>query len=240
LDERITLGVDLQTRAIPTEKELREAREDVRRWIDFNEELLSTLAEDDALVADYRSASRGGSRILSTYSSLPEKIDHYRKGLAPRINALRSIHERLPLFAEPPGRDPDAVDVMARPMGHLHPVIADAAAPLFDGGHYSEAVFRAAKALNQMVRELTGLREDGEQLMGHAFSEKEQLLPLADLTTTTGADVQRGFRFMAQGAMIGLRNPEGHELDTVAGPDEAIEMLGLFSLIARRLDRRVR
>jgi hypothetical protein len=58
---------------------------------------------------------------------------------------------------------------------------------------------------------------------------------VADLTTQTGKSIQLGTMMLSQGAMLAIRNPVAHgriELD----PAEAMEMVAIFSLLARRVE----
>ena len=72
--------------------------------------------------------------------------------------------------------------------------------------------------------------------MGKAFSSDKPRLVFADLTTVTGRDTQDGYRFLFMGAQQAIRNPAAHEPFTDMDEDETFELLGLASLLMRRLD----
>lgn len=119
---------------------------------------------------------------------------------------------------------------------HLHPLIATAAAPLLADGHRREAIERAGVALQDAVRNRSGLSDaDGDNLMNVAFSPKSPRLAVADLATANGKNVQRGTHLIAQGIVAAIRNPTSHRL-VDPGPDETIEQLSILSFVARRLD----
>lgn len=98
------------------------------------------------------------------------------------------------------------------------------------------AIFEAFKAVNSRVKEMTGLRADGTELMGKAFQDENPPIHLADLATSSGRDIQAGFRFLFMGAVRGIRNPDAHELFKPLGEEEALERLGFASMLMRRLD----
>jgi uncharacterized protein (TIGR02391 family) len=118
----------------------------------------------------------------------------------------------------------------------VHPEIMAVSEELFRDGHRAAAVFEAAKAVHNRVKKMTGLPGDGVGLMGNAFKNDQPALVLADLTTQTGMDVQSGYRFLFMASQQAIRNPAAHEQFGEMGDDEALELLGLASLLMRKLD----
>jgi uncharacterized protein (TIGR02391 family) len=118
----------------------------------------------------------------------------------------------------------------------LHPAIEQAAGKLLKDGHRAAAVFEAAKALNNRVKNMVDLTSDGVGLMSAAFSTTSAHLVLADLTTTTGRDIQDGYRFLFMGAQAAIRNPRAHEPFTDMSEEDALELLALTSHLMRQLD----
>ena len=93
-----------------------------------------------------------------------------------------------------------------------------------------------------MVREKSGSAvDDGTAMMQSTFSlggGKEPLnrLRLADPSTRIGQNEQDGYRNLFAGAQLGIMNVCKHgEMSIEAG--EALELIGLASLLARRVDR---
>lgn len=119
----------------------------------------------------------------------------------------------------------------------LHPEILTVSGQLFRDGHRAAAVFEAAKAVHNRVKKMTGLPGDGAGLMGNAFKDDQPTLPLADLSTQTGKDIQSGYRFLFMGSQQAIRNPSAHEQFGELKDDEAFELLGLASLLMRKLDQ---
>ncbi len=118
----------------------------------------------------------------------------------------------------------------------LHPEVVTVCEQLFRDGHRAAAVFEAAKALNNRVKNMSGLTGDGAGMMGVAFKKDEPSIVLADLTTQTGKDIQVGYRFLFMGSQQAIRNPPAHEPFGEMDDDEAFELLGLASHLMRRLD----
>lgn len=118
---------------------------------------------------------------------------------------------------------------------NLHPRIADVATELFQDGYPWEAVFAAAKALVNYVKERSGQHNlDGAQLVRTVFSKNNPILVFNDLKDQTDLDEQEGMMHLFEGAILGIRNPGGHTFPE--GPDQrAVEYLSLISLLAFRV-----
>ncbi|MBI4500038.1 MAG: TIGR02391 family protein [Gemmatimonadetes bacterium] len=124
----------------------------------------------------------------------------------------------------------------------LHADIRQHVEKLFADEHYADAVRKALTVFEVRVREMVASRlRPGEEapygvdLMGKAFSPKDLIIRLNDGTTPTKRDEQRGFQFLAQGAMAWLRNSLTHELANLQA-SEALERLGFVSMLMKRLD----
>lgn len=118
----------------------------------------------------------------------------------------------------------------------FHPRVVEAAGALFADGHFGRAVSEAFVSIEVRVRGLAGSENSGTKLMDEAFGGKEPKLSVALHQGRSGEDEQAGFHALFRGAMLGIRNPSAHELATDQDPQEALEYLGLASLLHRRLD----
>jgi len=118
----------------------------------------------------------------------------------------------------------------------LHPKIIEVSSSLFHTGHYSQAIFEAFKAVNNFVKEKTGLSLDGKDLMAKAFREENPVIRLNELKTQSDKDEQEGFMFLYMGAMVGIRNPKAHETIIQEDPHKTLEYLALASLLMRRTE----
>jgi uncharacterized protein (TIGR02391 family) len=117
----------------------------------------------------------------------------------------------------------------------LHPEIERAADALYRGGHYSNAVADAVKALNGLVRMRSGKEIDGTTLMETVFSVNNPILKFNDAADQSDKDEQRGFMMMFSGAVAGLRNPRAHKF-IKDDPERALEFIAFVSLLAKLLD----
>jgi uncharacterized protein (TIGR02391 family) len=131
---------------------------------------------------------------------------------------------------------PDGPATPDRDLEGLHPEVSELTRSLFDGGHYDSAIFEAFKALNNRVKAMTGLATDGQALMSKAMSPTRPIIRFNEGKTQTDRDEQQGLMHMFMGAMGAVRNPRAHEHTTGVRRQDALEHLGLASLLMRRLD----
>jgi uncharacterized protein (TIGR02391 family) len=118
---------------------------------------------------------------------------------------------------------------------NLHPRILDVSRERFLDGYPWDAVFAAAKALVNFVKERSGRHDlDGAPLMRTVFSPKNPILAFNELKDQTDHDEQEGMMHLFEGAVFGIRNPGGHSFPE--GPEQrAIEYISLVSLLAYRV-----
>ncbi len=118
---------------------------------------------------------------------------------------------------------------------NLHPKVLDVSRDLFRDGYPWEAVFAAAKALVNYVKERSGRHDlDGAPLVRTVFSPKNPILAFNDSADQTDLDEQEGMMHLFEGAVLGIRNPGGHAFPE--GPEQrAIEYISLLSLLAYRV-----
>lgn len=118
---------------------------------------------------------------------------------------------------------------------NLHPRIIEVSKELFLDGYHWEAVFAAAKALVNYIKERSGRHDlDGAPLVRTVFSRGNPILAFNDLADSTDQDEQEGMMHLFEGAVIGIRNPGGHSFPE--GPEQrAIEYISLLSLLAYRV-----
>jgi uncharacterized protein (TIGR02391 family) len=123
---------------------------------------------------------------------------------------------------------------------NLHHRILDVSRDLFLDGYHWEAVFAAAKALVNYVKERSGRHDlDGAPLVRTVFSKNDPVLAFNDLADQTDQDEQEGMMHLMEGAVLGIRNPGGHSFPE--GPEQrAIEYLSLLSLLAYRVQEATR
>jgi uncharacterized protein (TIGR02391 family) len=118
---------------------------------------------------------------------------------------------------------------------NLHPRIADVASDLFLDGYHWEAVFAAAKALINYLKERSGKHDlDGTALVRTVFSKNGPALAFNDLSDQTDLDEQEGMMHLFEGAVMAIRNPGGHSFPE-GSEQRAVEYISLLSLLAYRI-----
>lgn len=198
----------------------------------FDEEALSfvrqTLGKEAAgqlaLALKQRSTARG-----------PQSAHREARGRAQKfLMVLRARVERGDYL--PPTRR-QAAPVRLFDSLKLHPRIVEVARPLFANRHYAQAIFEAFKAVNNMVKDKSGLTNlDGKHLMATAFAESRPVIKLSELRDRSEKDEQEGFKFLFMGSTLGIRNPKAHTTTVQTDPLRTLEYLALASLLAKRLD----
>lgn len=120
---------------------------------------------------------------------------------------------------------------------NVHPGFPQKVRNLFDDGHCAEATFAAFKHVDKIVQKHSGKKDSGQKLMMTVFNKENPVIKLNPLTNQSEEDEQEGYRFMFAGAVMGIRNPGGHEVELSDDPDVCLDHLAFASLLIRRLER---
>jgi uncharacterized protein (TIGR02391 family) len=172
--------------------------------------------------------------IASIYMSDDDMMVSIDRGRTKAIGILNGLIGRLREKREDLGGGTSPAPSTYFDRLKLHPRILDVSKDLFIDGHPWEAVFAAAKALVNYVKERSGCDLDGASLMRTVFSSKNPVLAFNELVTQTDHDEQEGMMHLFEGAVLGIRNPGGHSFPE--GPEQrAIEYISLLSLLAYRV-----
>lgn len=124
----------------------------------------------------------------------------------------------------------------------FHPKIIEASKSLFESGFYAQAIFEAFKAVNNFVKEKTGLspneirRMKDSQLMAKVFDANNPIIKVNELLTDTDISEQEGFKLLFMGATMGIRNPKAHDLIEMKDPYKTLEYLAFASLLLKKID----
>ena len=105
--------------------------------------------------------------------------------------------------------------------------------------NYFHAIFEAVKGIADRIREITGLIEDGAELVDKAFNIESPFLAINSLRTETEKSEQRGFINLVKGTFGMFRNTTAH-IPKIKWPiyeEEALDLLTLVSLIHKKLDK---
>ncbi len=119
----------------------------------------------------------------------------------------------------------------------IHPALPADVRRLFDNSHYAQATFEALKYLDSEVRRLSRVSKTGKALMMDALRESNPPIQLTPLSTDSERDEQEGYRFLFAGAIVGIRNPRGHEHSLQDELGTCLDHLTLVSHLLRRLEK---
>lgn len=110
---------------------------------------------------------------------------------------------------------------------------------LYEVGEPQEAVRKAAERFKNRVAEQADRPDlNNRSLMNHVFSEDRPILAFHEhRDSLTKQYLHNGFRFLAVGLAVAVRNPYTHEDDLPVSQIEAMEWLAFISAMHRRLDR---
>lgn len=124
----------------------------------------------------------------------------------------------------------------------IHPLIKTVSQERFCFAQYADAVEAAFKAVNNEVKaivlEKTGEELDGNQLMQKAFNRNCPIIRFSEVDRRTEQDIQQGYQFMFSGAILGIRNPKAHEVESISKAD-AVRKLHFASMLMFKLDSRI-
>lgn len=120
----------------------------------------------------------------------------------------------------------------------IHPEVTKVAKSRFESGHFADSVEAAFKEINSIIKDIvknkTGNELDGADLMNTAFSPKNPLIVLDDLSTESGKNIQLGYMQIFAGSMTGIRNPKAHSNIQISDK-EAIHFLHLASILMYKI-----
>jgi uncharacterized protein (TIGR02391 family) len=103
--------------------------------------------------------------------------------------------------------------------------IKDVSFELYESGYYREAMINSILCLFDMIREESGLRSDGADLIGKAFSLSNPRIILANLKSESGKNIQKGVIQMLQGYFQAYRNVASHSLTQTFDQREVLSIL---------------
>ncbi len=109
--------------------------------------------------------------------------------------------------------------------------------------NYFHTVFEATKSVAEKIRQRTGLRTDGAELVDTAFAFKSRIpyLALNSLQTESEKSEQKGFVNLLKGLFGTFRNTTAHapKITWPIDKQDALDILSLVSLVHRRIDQAV-
>lgn len=119
-----------------------------------------------------------------------------------------------------------------------HPIIFEFCKAELLADNYFHTVFEAVKSIAEIIRQRTGLTEDGGELVEKAFSLKNPMIKINDLANETKESEHKGFANLIKGVFGMFRNTTAHVPKVIWDINEAdaLDILSTISLIHRRLD----
>lgn len=121
---------------------------------------------------------------------------------------------------------------------NTHPIIYEYCKAELLAENYFHTVFEATKSISERIRQRTGLMDDGGELVDKAFSIKNPLIKINDLSNETKESEHKGFANLIKGVFGMFRNTTAHSPKIVWDINErdALDILSTISLIHRRLN----
>ena len=138
---------------------------------------------------------------------------------------IKALHDIIPEYPELHWR-------------HLHKDLKDRISDYYKNQQYGQAADQGAKIYCEVIRSLTGLTDDGTDLTGKAFGSNPYI-KVADTSSSSGDNIQKGQEALSRGLMTGFRNPISHApIDTVVPHTfSELDCLNILSLISYLLNR---
>ena len=158
------------------------------------------------------------------------------KSILQRLEVRRTASKPKPTAEAMPPKDSAELTNYLFDNMQFHPRVIEASKSLFETQHYAQAIFEAFKAVDNLVKEKTGLSLSGKQLMAQVFREEQPTIKLNEGRSQSDRDEQEGFKFLFMGAMVGIRNPKAHDNVVQTDPYRTLEYLGFASLLMRRIE----
>lgn len=128
---------------------------------------------------------------------------------------------------------------------HLHQKIRDRVKTYYEHKQYGHAASQGVQIFCEVIRNLTGLTEDGTDLVNSVFGSKPfsnpPLLQLNDLSDDSKKGIQEGQGHFSRGVIAGFRNPISHapmdsSVPAVFSELDCLDILSLVSYLVTRLD----
>ena len=230
---------------IPHLRELHYDDQEFTLWHDKVREIIKAALDSD----DLGRFSVGSWKIRGIFPDDAYQREYLDEHLPKYETALKSIiqkYEILGIEEKPvaPTEPKDAADLPSYLFDRMqfHPRVIRVSESLFKTGNYASAILEAFKAVNNFVKEKSGLSPNelrgmkDRPLMAKVFDEKEPLIKLNELITDTDINEQEGFKLLFMGATEGIRNPKAHDLIEMKDPYKTLEYLAFASLLLKKID----
>lgn len=155
--------------------------------------------------------SLGGEEALGTYTPV-----------------IKALHELVPEYPQLHWR-------------HLHKNVRERVKDYYEHRQYGHAASQGVHIFCEMIRNRTGLKDDGHDLVSKAFGGNPPILQLNDLADESKINIQEGQGHLSRGVITGFRNPVSHgpmdsNVPAVFSELDCLNILSLVSYLVTRLD----
>ncbi|RBL99237.1 hypothetical protein C1H84_16260 [Glutamicibacter soli] len=172
------------------------------------------------------------------FVNFPWPVYSSTEALAPLISELRG--ELVWASEIDKNLEPTAPQLRA---DRFHPWVWNGARSLWDSGHRADAVLAAAKLVNAQLQNKVDRRDISDaRLCAEAFSladpkpHSARLRFPGDRSTESWKARQQGALELSKGAFTAIRNPLAHTDNSDMAEQQALELLAVFSVVARWID----
>lgn len=143
---------------------------------------------------------------------------------------IKALHDIMPEYPELHWR-------------HLHDELRDRVQAYYKNKQYGDAASQAVQIYCEVIRNLTGLKDDGYDLINKVFGSSPYkiapMLQLNDLADESQENIQEGQGHLSRGVVTGFRNPISHRpIDSsVPGVFSYLDCLNIMSLVSYLVTR---
>ena len=129
---------------------------------------------------------------------------------------------------------------------HLHEKVRDRVKTYYENGQLGHAASEGVQIFCEIIRDFTGMTQDGRDLVNHAFGSAPFTTPprlqLNDLATDSERNIQEGQGHLSRGVITGFRNPISHgpmdsTVPALFSELDCLNILSLVSYLVTRLDK---
>ncbi len=201
--------------------------------IGYIESLCSKGELKDLTIKDILSDAKSEGYVFE-YSSIRRALLRSKFIIKTKKNSNVRYSQRYPPASNSTTNVGEEHHVLVFKRLQLHEDIKKASSKLFLDQHYDQAVHNAFKKIDNLVKNKSRQSKAGKSLMMSTFGHERPILQINDFVTQSEKDEQEGFMHIFAGAMQGIRNPYSHETEIDTSPWNAIELLCLASLLAKK------
>ncbi len=181
-----------------------------------------------------------GIDTVSWMSTLPDDIKPNIKQIVDTLGGEDALERFTPVVKALHDIIPEYPELHWR---HLHDELRERVKTYYQNKQYGDAASQAVQIYCDVIRNLTGLKDDGSDLVNGVFGGKPFKSPpqlqLNDLSDECKQNIQEGQGHLSRGVITGFRNPISHRpIDYhVPGVFSNLDCLNIMSLVSYLVTR---